>query len=272
MVAGLLPLLVAVAGGVPGARSTPAPAPEPGTLRFGMDTRSLPYCFVPGLDYSKEDPRKPPAVTADQLRRLNGLEVDIMNALSRRLGVKPVVVPAAWFDLEPDLLANRFDVILGSWTPNERTPADIAASGAYYEWGLLIAARANDERIRSAADLAGLEVGHFDDPAVVRALMEMGSGLGAHLVSVAGSDGSELFELLRSRAVDAVIFDSPGVRWRVAHDAAFRVVGGPLNRLGYHAGVRRSDTELLRRVNWAIQGLLPSEEMKALRLKWEGGP
>jgi ABC-type amino acid transport substrate-binding protein len=272
MIAGLLPLLIAVGGGASDARSTPAPAPEPGTLRFGMDTRSLPYCFVPGLDYSKEDPHKPPAVTADQLGRLTGLEVDIMNALAHRLGVKAVVVPVAWIDLEAGLMDHRFDAILASWTPNEKTSADIAASEAYYEWGLLIAARANEDRIRSAADLAGLEVGHFDDPAVVRALMEMGAGLGVHLVSVAGSDGSELFELLRSRAIDALIFDSPGVRWRVAHDPAFRVVGGPLNRLGYHVGVRRSDTELLRRVNRAIQGLLPSEEMKALRLKWEGGP
>jgi ABC-type amino acid transport substrate-binding protein len=268
MIAGLLPLLLAVGGGTSDRGPAAAPKAEQGTLRFGMDTRSLPYCFVPGLDYSKEDPHKPPAVTADQLRRLTGLEVDIMNALSHRLGVKPVVVPVAWFDLEAGLLANRFDAILASWTPSERTSADIAASEAYYEWGLLIAARANDDRIRSPADLAGLKVGHFDDPAVVRSLMEMGAGLGAHLVSVSGSDGTGLFENLRSGAVDALIFDSPGVRWRVAQDPAFRVVGGPLNRLGYHVGVRRA-TELLRRVNGAIRSLLPSEEMQALRQKWD---
>jgi ABC-type amino acid transport substrate-binding protein len=250
----------------------PVSAPKAATLRFGMDTRSLPYCFVPDLDYSKEDPHKPPAVTADQLGRLTGLEVDIMNALARRLGVKAVVVPVTWFDLEAGLLANRYDAILASWTPSERTSSDIAASEPYYEWGLLIAARANDARIRSPADLAGLKLGHFDDPAVVRALTEMGAGLDARLVSVEGSDGSELFELLRSRVVDAVLFDSPGVRWRVAHDPAFRVVGGPLNRLGYHVGVRRADTQLLRRVNDAIRSLLASEDMQAIRRKWEGRP
>jgi polar amino acid transport system substrate-binding protein len=237
-----------------------------------MDTRSLPYCFVPGLDYSKEDPHKPPAVTADQLRRLSGLEVDIMNALSRRLGVKPVAVPVAWFGLEAGLLAQRYDAILASWTPSESTSADIVASEPYYDWGLLIAARANDARIHIPADLAGLKVGHFDDPAVVRALMEMGAGLGAHLVSVSGSDGAELFERLRAGKVDALIFDSPGVRWRVAHDRAFRVVGEPLNRLGYHVAVRRTDTDLLRRMNEAIRSLLASEEMRAIRRKWESGP
>jgi ABC-type amino acid transport substrate-binding protein len=268
-IAGLLTLaLVARTAGAEG-RQVTAPKAELPTLRFGVETRSLPYCFVPGVDYSKEDARKPPAVTAEQLRHLAGLEVDIMNALSRRMGVKAVFVPVAWFDLEAGLLANRYDAILASWTPNDRTSADIAASEPYYEWGLLIAARANDSRIRGPADLAGLKVGHFADPAVVQALKAMSAGLGAHFVS--GDDGTQLFELLRSGAVDAVIFDSPGVRWRVAHDSAFRVVGQPLNRLGYHVGVRRSDADLLRRMNEAIRGLLPSEEMRLLRRKWEGG-
>lgn len=87
-------------------------------------------------------------------------------------------------------------------------PSGIAASEAYYQWGLLVAARADDKRIRTTADLAGLKVGHFADPVVVQALTEMGAGLDAHLVSA--EDGTELFKLLRAGAVDAVIFDSPG--------------------------------------------------------------
>jgi ABC-type amino acid transport substrate-binding protein len=268
---GVLPLLLAAGVGTSTTPNrAPAPAAGQGTLRFGVETRSLPYCFVPGVDYSKEDARKPPAVTAAQLRRLAGLEVDIIQALSRRLGVTAVFVPVAWFDLEAGLLANRYDAILASWTPSERTSANIAVSESYYDWGLLIAARASDGRISSAADLAGRKVGHFADPTVVRALGEMGAGLGARLVS--GDDGTALFESLRTGAIDAVIFDSPGVRWRVAHDSAFRVVGEPLNHLGYHVGVRRPDTDLLRRMNEAIRSLLASDEMRAIRRKWESGP
>ena len=259
-----------LASGRPAKGGDPAPGPkaEPGTLRFGLDTRSAPLCFVPGLDYSKEDRHKRPVLTALQLRRLCGLEVDVMNALSRRLGVRPVVVPTAWFDLESELLAGRFDVILASWTPNDRTSGAIEASDPYYEWGLLVAARTKDDRIRSVADLAGLKVGHFADPVVTRALKEMGANLGARLS--ADEDGTDLFEHLRTGAIDALIYDSPEVRWRVAQDHDFRVVGEPLNRLGYHVGVRRADGDLLRRINEAIRGLLPSEEMRALRARWEG--
>ena len=52
----------------------------------------------------------------------------------------------------------------------------------------------------------------------------------------ARDDPGELFEELRSGALDAVVFDSLYFRWRVANDRGFRVAGEPLNRLGYHVG------------------------------------
>lgn len=256
------------------ALASPARGDEPGTrpaLRFGMETRAVPLCFVAGLDYSKEDRHKPPALTAAQLGRVEGLEVDIARALARRLGVEPVFVPEAWFDLEKGLEARRFDLILASWTPSESTPEDIVASDPYYHWGLVVAVRAHDRRIRTVADLAGKRVGHFADPSVTRALKEMGAGLEAEMVP--GEDGGALFERLRTGDVDALLFDSPELRWRVAREpAAFRVVGEPLNRLGYHVGVRRGDFELLRRVNDAIHDLVGSAEMRAIDTRWGGAP
>jgi ABC-type amino acid transport substrate-binding protein len=264
----LLATLLLLSGAAIGHADEPAPKP---TLRFGMETRGLPLCFVPGLDYSKEDRHKPPLVSPAQLRRLEGLEVDILHALAARLGVEAVVVPESWFDLEAGLTAGRFDLILASWTPSERTRDDVVASDAYYHWGLLVAVRADDRGIRSLADLAGRRIGHFSDPAVTRALQEMGAGLEAQLV--AGEDGGVLFERLRSGAVDAVLFDSPELRWRVAQDPqAFRVVGEPLNRLGYHVGVRRGDFELLTRVNDAIHALVGSADMRAIEKRWGGAP
>ena len=240
-------------------------------LRVGMDPRAAPTAFVPGVDFSREDPRKAPTLTPAQLGRIEGLEVDVMNALARRIGVEARVVPTSWYALEAALLEGRFDVILSSWTPHEHTPKGIAASIPYYEWGLLVAVRADDSRIRSIPDLAGLRVGHIPDPAVQRALSEMGKGLGTR-AAVIRDNGDLLFDDLESRTIDALIFDSLYVRWRVSRDRSFRVVGEPLNRLGYHVGVRREDSELLRKINAAIRDLAGSEEMHSIRRTWEGPP
>jgi ABC-type amino acid transport substrate-binding protein len=242
---------------------------EKPVLRFGMDTRAAPAAYVPGLDYSREDPRSTPTVSPAQLETLEGLDVDVMKALGRRLGIQPRVVPTSWYDLEKGLLEGRFDAILSSWTPTESTPRGIAASRAYYQWELLVVARADDGRIREVGDLAGLRVGHIPDPAVEHGLQGMGRGLGA-IYDTSHATGYLLFDALRSRAIDALIFDSLYVRWRISRDPSFRIVGSPLNKLGYHVGVRSQDAGLLLRIDAAIHSLLGSKEMRSIGARWEG--
>jgi ABC-type amino acid transport substrate-binding protein len=236
-------------------------------LRVGMDPRSAPWAYVPGREFlPREDVTRPPAGPPVPLEKLVGLDVDVLHALAARLHVRPVIVPTAWRDLEAGLIEGRYDLILCQWTPTPKTPAALVASIPYYEWGLLVAVRASDTRIRSLADLAGNRVGDGEDPAVGPALRAMGVGLGVRLIG--NQNESVLFDDLKAGRLDAVVYDSPYVRWRVAADPALRIVGEPLNRLGYHAGVRRGDP-LLPRVDVAIQSLAASGELAAIRRRWE---
>jgi len=216
--------------------------------------------------------RKPPLMGEEALTRVAGFDVDVMNAIARRLGVKPRVVATSWFDLEGGLLGGRYDVILGSWTPSEKTSKEIVASIPYYDWGLLVAVRQQDASIRSLPDLGGRRIGHIPDPSVERALAELERGLGARSILLRDG-GSLLFDDLRAGTIDALLFDSPYVRWRVAQEPrTFRVVGEPLNRLGYHVGLRRADSSLLARVNDAIRDFRDSGEMARVQQRWESGP
>jgi polar amino acid transport system substrate-binding protein len=200
-----------------------------------------------------------------QLGKVVGLDVDVISGIARRLKRQPQIVPTAWFDLEAGLLARRYDVILSTWTPSPKTPATIVATVPYYEWGLLIACLADDKRIHSFADLDGLKVGHYRDPAVEQSLFSMGHGR-----FVAVDDPDKLFPALKSGALDALLFDSLYVRWRVATEPGFKVVGEPLNRLGYHVGVRKEDQALFQDVDGAVRELVSSEEMARIRKHWEG--
>lgn len=245
-------------------------APPVETLRVGLDPREPPGAFVPGMNYSYDELRKPPLMGEEALRKVAGFEIDAMNAVARRLGASPRVVATSWYSLEQGLLEGRFDAIMGSWTPSDSTPKEIVASIPYYEWGLVVAVRAADTRIRSLSHLAGLRIGHIPDPAMERALAEMDAGLGARSVLVRDS-GSLLFDDLEAGNIDALLFDSPYVRWRVSRGGAFRIVGEPLNRLGYHVGLRRQDTALLARVNAAIEALRASGELGRIQTRWENG-
>jgi polar amino acid transport system substrate-binding protein len=247
------------------AAATASPNP---TLRVGLDPRGAPWAFVPGYDYTHESVRATPRLKRGQLERLTGLDVETLRALERRMGARMEIVQTAWREIETGLLAGRYDLILNAWTPSASTPAGILASEPYFEWGLLVAARAADPSIRSVTDLAGRRIGHIRDPAVLPALRAMGTGLGAKLV-VVDQGGEDLFSRLGRQELDAIVFDSAFVRWRVARDKAFRVVGEPLNRLGYHVGVRASDPALFERVQAAVRDFAGSPEAGAIRRKWE---
>jgi ABC-type amino acid transport substrate-binding protein len=177
-------------------------------------------------------------------------------------------VQAGWYDLEKLLVAGKFDVILSAWTPSRTTPPEIVASDPYYSWGLQLATRATDQKIRSYADLAGLPLGHIEDPAVQQTLGSLSSA------SLKGYQSeTQLFHDLRAGVLAAVVADSPYVRWRVANDTGFRMVGEPLNKLGYHVGVRAADKELFARVQAAVKSFVASPEAAEIRKRWESpGP
>jgi ABC-type amino acid transport substrate-binding protein len=240
---------------------------SPPALRVGMDTRSPPWSFVPGLDYASEDPNQDPRVSEAQLKKATGIDVDVAQTLARRLGRPLQVVPVAWFDLERALVSGRIDAILCAWTPGRQTPTDIVASEAYYEWGLLLAARADDERLRSLDDLKSVTAGHFQSQVVERTLRSVGAG------ALRVYDKQEtLFEDLKGGRIGAVLYDSPYVRWRALRDKAFKTVGDPLNRLGYHVGVRRKDAELFAALQAAVRDFRGSGEQEKVRRKWEVTP
>jgi ABC-type amino acid transport substrate-binding protein len=239
-------------------------------VRIGLDPRSAPWAFLPGYDYTREDVHSPPKLGADQLSRLSGLDIDVLRALEVRMAVHFEIVQSPWLELEAGLLASRYDLIVNAWTPSARTPDAIVATEPYYEWGLLVAARTADTSIRSVGDLAEKRIGHVSDPSVLPALRALGAGLGARLV-VVDQGGEELFSRLGRAELDAIVFDSAFVRWRVGRDAAFRVVGEPLNHLGYHVGVRASDKALFDRVQAAIKAFVASAEAREIRRRWEGG-
>lgn len=234
------------------------------TLRVGLDPRSAPWAFVPGLAYDG-DFTDPPSIDATSLRRVEGIDVDVARSLARHLGAELELVPVGYYGLEQALVEGRIDAIVNAWNATGDTSADIAATSAYYEWGLLLAARRDDQTIRAFEDLVGRRVGHFHSRLVLRTLHSTGAELVAY-------DGEEaLFDDLRNGAIDALLYDSPAVRWRVSRDERLHVVGEPLNRLGYHVAVRRRDEALRVRLEQAVRQLVASGGSERIRARWESG-
>jgi polar amino acid transport system substrate-binding protein len=235
---------------------------DPAVLRVGMDTRSRPWAFVPGLDYSKEDWQKPPRITPSQMEELQGLDIDFVKALAARLGATLKIVPAAWQHIEEGLVSKDFDVLVNAWVPNSRTPAAIVAV-PYCDWGLVVAVRADNRTIESYKDLEGRTVGHFADPAVQRSVDTLHARK-----ALPFEDSDQLFDALGAGTLEAAIEDSTYALWRVAHDPTFKVVGDPLNKLSYSVGLRKDDAALQERVEAAVRDLVQTGEVARIKKRW----
>jgi glutamine transport system substrate-binding protein len=233
-------------------------------LKVGMDPRSAPWAFVPGADNSGVDFRSKPSLSRADLARLEGIDVDVSRALAEEMDRPVTIVPVAYHSLEQALLDGEIDLIVNAFNRTRETAASIRASDPYYPWGLLIAARADDARFKQHIDLRGRRVGHFESQLVNRTLYSLGAG---ELKAYDNED--RLFEDLKAGEIDAVVYDSPAVRWRAKNDDALKVVGDPLNKLGYHVGVRAADAELFQGVQDAIRALTDAGTLAAIQSRWE---
>jgi polar amino acid transport system permease protein/polar amino acid transport system substrate-binding protein len=233
-------------------------------LKIGLDPRSAPWAFVPGADYSSVDFRTEPSLSRAEVDKVTGLDVDVSRALARELGRRPVFVPVGYYRLEQALLRGEIDLVVNAWNRTRETPASIRESEPYCFWGLLVAARADDARLKSAADLRGKRVGHFESKLVNQTLHSLGA---AELKTY--DNETMLFADLKAGAIDAVVYDSPAVRWRARNDRAIHAVGEPLNKLGYHVAVRAGDEALFARVQGAVRALTRSGALAAIQSRWE---
>jgi polar amino acid transport system substrate-binding protein len=118
-----------------------------GTLRWGGDVQGgEPYVF-----------QAPQAA-----RGLAGFEVDLADALARRLGLRAEFVQNDWQTLIPSLERGDFDVALNGIEVTPARQARVAFTRPYYAFTETLVVRREAHPVGSLADLAGARVGTLE--------------------------------------------------------------------------------------------------------------
>jgi polar amino acid transport system substrate-binding protein len=114
-----------------------------GVLLFGADQQG-------GEPYLYEDPEHP--------GRLIGFEIDLADAIARRLGVRARMVQYSWSNLVPSLERGDFDIVLNGLEATAERQARILLSEPYFVYAETLAVRTGSP-YRSLDDLKGKRVG-----------------------------------------------------------------------------------------------------------------
>ena len=113
-------------------------------LRWGGDLQG-------GEPYVFQDPHDP--------ARIVGFEVEIADALARRLGVRAHFVQNDWQLLIPSLERGDFDIVLNGLEVTEARRARVAFTRPYFAFAATLVVRRDEPAVRSLADLRGHRVG-----------------------------------------------------------------------------------------------------------------
>ena len=218
-----------------------------GTLRWGGDVQG-------GEPYVFQDPR--------DRRRLAGFEVEIADALARRLGVRAEFVQNDWQTLIPSLERGDFDVALNGIEVTPARRARIAFTRPYYAFAETLVVRRDEGPVRGLGDLRGARVGTLEGSLALDLLR---AAPGVEAVLYEGVEEPYL-DLERGR-LRAVLLDNI-IAARYGLPRATLRAAGTVGEGVYAIAVRPDEPELLRAVDGALAAVMGDGELRRILERW----
>jgi polar amino acid transport system substrate-binding protein len=206
-----------------------------GVLKWGADAEG-------GAPYVFPDPQQP--------ERLIGFEVDLAEALARKLGARAQMVQNQWDSLVPALQRGDFDIALNGLELTVEHREQIAMSRPYYAYAQQIVTRKETPGLTRLEELKGKVVGTLSATTAQRLLDKLG---GAQVRIYPGQ--VEPFRDLGNGRLDAVLLDLPIVLYYLPKEPGLKRSGEPFAMGYYGIGVRREDQSLLAVLNKALAEL-----------------
>ncbi len=220
-----------------------------GELRWGADAfGGAPYVF--------QDPMDP--------NRLVGFEVELADAIARRLGVRARPSEGSWDKLLELLARGDFDVALNGIEVADEKRRVCLLSRPYYAAGERLTVRRGDAGApRSLDAVAGRRVGTLPGSLAERILRRAGA-----VVLTYDGGQNDIYEDLRIGRTDAVLLDEPIARYYADVQADLETVPGTHGEVRYAVAVRHGDEPLLAAIDAALAGLARDGTLRSLYERW----
>lgn len=240
-----LTVLTACDGSAPPAGQTLADIRRRGEITWGADIQG-------GEPFVYEDPQDPS-------RRI-GFEVDIMDAIARRLGVKATFVQNQWSNLVPGLERGDFDIIMNGLEATAERKERILLSEPYYVYAETLTIRAGDP-YRSVFDLIGKRVGTLNQTFAYDILKAVGN----EPLPYEGNE--EPYLDLEQGRLDAVLLDNIIADRYGCPRPALYCVPYDQARGTYVIGMRKGDAALKEAIDKALADMRADGELERILRK-----
>lgn len=195
-----------------------------------------------------------------------GFDIDLMDAVGKIIG-RPVQWTSIDFKgLVPGVLAGRFDMAVSAIYITPARENVVNFTNPYYDGGLSIIKRKDEPQITDVNSLFGKKVS-------VQQGTKSVSFLATHypkISAVSVETNEEMFDMLRTDRVDAVVTGLPAARLFVSKNPDMVVLPQLLTKEEYGMVVSKQEPKLLKEVNDALNVLKQNGEYEKIVHKWFG--
>ncbi|MBU3956416.1 ABC transporter substrate-binding protein/permease [bacterium] len=222
---------------------------ERGSLIWGADAEG-------GAPYIFPDPDNP--------ENYIGFEVDLAEAIAKKLGVKALHKQNAWDGLVPALERGDFDIAMNGIEITDDRKEAILFSRPYYVYVEQLVVRKEEDNINDLNDLKGKKVGTLSGTVAQDILQNLGG------VDVRIYPGQvQPYEDLAIGRIDAVLLDLPIAAYYGKPNPKLKYAGEPMGEGLYGIAIRQEDEELKVKIDEILAELLRSGELKKIYEKWD---
>ena len=232
-----------------------APAPAPAAVA----------AIVVGLDDNF-----PPMGFRDEKNELVGFDIDLAKEAGKRLGAEVTFKPIDWNAKEAELNGKRVDVLWNGLTITEERKANILFTTPYLENRQIVVVL-DKSPIKSKADLAGKVVGVQQGSSAIDAVKkDEATAKSLKELKEFGDNVAALMDVSAGR-LDALVVDEVVGRYYTAKKPGeYRVLEENFGTEDYGVGTRKEDTELMAKLQKALDDMKADGSAAAISTKWFG--
>ena len=256
LVAALLAgVLLTACGKKEEAPAAAAPAPAPAAVA----------AIVVGLDDNF-----PPMGFRDEKNELVGFDIDLAKEAGKRLGAEVTFKPIDWNAKEAELNGKRVDVLWNGLTITEERKANILFTTPYLENRQIIVVLEKSP-IANKAQLKGKVIGVQDGSSAIDAITKDEATAKSFKELKKFSDNVTALMDLSAGRLDALVVDEVVGRYYTAKKPGeYRVLEENFGTEDYGVGTRKDDTELMAKLQKALDEMKADGSAAAISTKWFG--
>ncbi|MBT1070833.1 ABC transporter substrate-binding protein [Pelotalea chapellei] len=203
----------------------------------------------------------------EKSRQIVGYDIDFVNAIAKKMGVKVELKPVTSASRMPQLQESHIDIIAATMTKNPERAKVIDFSHTYFFTGQKFITKKGS--VKSLKDLEGKKIGtakgSTSEQNVKKAIPS------ATVLSF--DDYPQAFLALQQGKVAAVTTDEAilaGILAKAPNKANFEIPNLQISDEPYGLGMRKGDTNFVNFVNKTLLEMEKSGEAKAIFNKWFG--